>query len=320
MIKKTLIDIMYALRESKRKQKILKGKAFQKSRLEAAIIRLVHSIEKGLSIKSPRLGFGYKKIERLALLVDEYMKDPAQDLTCVYMAGGALKSYCNFHDSKEFESHQYTNTKKFCEKINNYCRSVNEITEYGGIKRVLLSELDCDINEIEKLFRTRHSIREFENKPVEMEKIKKAISLAQHAPSACNRQAVRVYVINGKKLLEEYNNNLEGIGGFAEDVDKFLIVTGKLSSYDEFEYNQFIVSAGIFVGYLSLALHAYKIGACIIQRSLRYTKQWKEFCEKYNIPDDEQIICMIGIGNMKESTMVPISRRYPLDKILRELT
>lgn len=293
---------------------------FQKNRLEASIIRLVHSIEKGLCITSPRLGYGYKKIEKLALLVDEYMKEPAPDLLSVYMASGALKAYCDFHDSKGFASPQYAKTKELYRKINSYCDSLSNITEYGGIKRVLLSELNYDIKEIEKFFRTRHSVREFEKTPVDIEKIKKAITLAQCAPSACNRQAVRVYVINSKKYLNDFNTNLAGIGGFAEDIDKFILITGKLSSYDEFEYNQYIVSAGIFVGYLSLTLHAYQIGSCIIQRSLRNTEQWTEFCKKNSIPEDEQLVCMIGIGNMKECTTVPISYRYPLNKIFRELT
>ena len=45
---------------------------------------------------------------------------------------------------------------------------------------------------VENLFNTRHSIRQFGEDKVKIEDIKKAIELAQRAPSACNRQAVRV--------------------------------------------------------------------------------------------------------------------------------
>ena len=310
MIKKTLIQILYALREDKRNRNILGNNIYKNDKLAASIIRLAHSIEKGLSIESPCPGFGYTKIESLASMIDEYMQNSSYNLICVCMASDAIKAYCDYHDSIGFTSQQYDRIKEIYCKIKDYCHPVNNtVVAYGGVQTVLLNELDYDINEIEKLFETRHSIREFDKTHVSIEKIKKAVALAQCAPSACNRQAVRVYAIDSKKYVQDLNINLEGIGGFTDDIDQFLLITGKLSAYDEFEYNQFVVSAGIFAGYLSLALHAYHIGACIIQRSLRTSKQWIQFCKKNNIPEDEQIVCMIGIGCMKDSTIVPISYR-----------
>lgn len=319
MIKKTLVDVMHVLKEGKIKRKVRTDKAFLKSRLEADIIRLVHSIEKGLSISSPRLGFGNAKIKKLDLLIDEYIRISPLDLMCVYMALGALQAYCDYHDLEKYTSAEFTRAKEIYEKIKGYCDSCGDPAKYGGVKKILFSDFDWNINDIGKFFRTRNSIREFENTPVDSEKIKKAIALAQCAPSACNRQAVRVYSVDCTKFIEDYGNNLEGVGGFADKVDKFLIITGKLSAYDEFEHNQYIVSAGIFAGYLSLALHAYKIGACVIQRPLRPTKQWTDFRKKNNIPEDEQVICILGIGNMKKATTVPVSYRYPIEKIFREL-
>jgi hypothetical protein len=112
---------------------------------------------------------------------------------------------------------------------------------------------------------------------------------------------------------------LEGIGGFANDVDKFLLVTGKKSAYRGSEKNQFIVSASIFAAYLSLTLHAHKIANCIIQRPLSPSNGWDKICDKYNIPRDEQLVVLIGIGGYKETSTVPISKRYGLNEVYRRL-
>ena len=109
--------------------------------------------------------------------------------------------------------------------------------------------------------------------------------------------------------------NLEGIGGFADSVDKFLLIAGVQSAYRPGEKNQFAVSAAMFAGYLSLALHAYGIGACAVQRSLFPDKKYDELRLRYNIGKDEQIVIMLGIGNMKDKVKVPVSYRWSLDKI-----
>ena len=174
-------------------------------------------------------------------------------------------------------------------------------------------------SEIEKLFNTRHSIRQFSNEPVSKELISKAIELAQKAPSACNRQAVRVYATDLDRFMEIYPNNLQGVGGFIENCDKVLLITGKISPYEEYEYKQFIVSAGIFAGYLTMALHSLGLGACVVQRSLRPEANWIDFCKHNNIPEDEQLICLVIAGNMKDETIVPFSYRFDTENILRWL-
>ena len=68
-----------------------------------------------------------------------------------------------------------------------------------------------------------------------------------------------------------------------------------------------------------MSLHGLGIGACVVQRSLRYNHNWDRFCKINNIPRDEQIVCMIGIGKLKDTVRVPISNRYPVEKIFRLL-
>ena len=190
---------------------------------------------------------------------------------------------------------------------------------FGGVLTISKKDISFDHGEVERIFRTRHSVRQFKKDPVPEILIEKAVSLAQTAPSACNRQAVRVYVMDSMKFLQSYKQNLQGVGGFIDNSDKVILITGKISAYEEDEYKQFIVSAGIFTGYLTLSLHALGVGACVVQRSLRPNEAWKDFCKQNSIPLDEQIIDLIVIGQMKEETLVPVSKRFETKDILKWL-
>lgn len=65
-VKNWISKLRVLVREARRNRQILKNPKFQKSRVEAEIIRNVHSIEKGLSLAAPRLGFGGASFSRCA--------------------------------------------------------------------------------------------------------------------------------------------------------------------------------------------------------------------------------------------------------------
>lgn len=316
-MRKKLAQIRIALREIKRDFHSTGDAEFAKSRLEADIIRNVHSIEKGLCLENPRKGFGIAKISKLFELSEAYLSLKPADLDCLYFIVDGVSAYLDFHSQIGFENDDIKKIRESNETLKKKLPERNEV--YGGISTISVSDMDFDMAEIEKLFNTRHSVREFSGESVDDETIQKAIRLAQRCPSACNRQGVRIYSVKGDKFLSDIEQNLEGVGGFAQDVDSFLVITGKQSAYSIDEKNQFAVSASIFAGYLTLALHAYKVGACVIQRPLIPREYWSKFRKKNQIPEDEQIVMLIGIGKYKETTKVPLSKRFDVDKIYRKL-
>ena len=301
------------------RRQVVQAIANEKEILKARIIRYVHSVEKGLSIESPRPEFGYEKIQMLYRWINQYLKIDGCDKTCVYMAADALTAYCSYHDAISV-------TSKKIEEIRSIASELKEIKEndrvegvFGGVQTIKKEDQTFEEEALERLFKTRHSIRQFKKEPVSEDLINKAVELAQAAPSACNRQAVRTYAVDAKKFVEIYPADLQGVGGFIESADKVVLITGKISAYEEYEYKQFIVTAGIFAGYLSLTLHGLGLGACIVQRSLRPEATWKEFCKQNNIPEDEQIICLVVVGHMEEEAVVPISKRFDTKTILKWL-
>lgn len=270
----------------------------------AELIRNTHSIEKGLSISNPRLGYGHKKqqemMDRIRTL---YRSESIYHHEACLMAVGALQKYLTYH-----KEHNYFD--EFCEKIENFLIEFKDesIDSYGGIITFEKKQINFNLDEIERFFRLRHSIRDFSDIPIKEEVIRKAIILAQTAPSACNRQGVKCYVLS-HDISMKIAKQMSGIGGFAESVDRFIIITGRTSAYRLDEINQYIVSASIFTGYLSLTLHLYGLGACIIQRKVLWSKSWSQLQDEYCIPTDEQMVCMIAVGNLKDSFDVPLSHR-----------
>lgn len=302
------------LRDRKRTLDVLQSGEFKKNRQTAEIIRLVHAIEKGLCLEHPRMGFGAAKLNKLFSLCREYAETFGSDEFCLKMARDVVKAYIAFHKEKKYQSEAFA---QICAGYEAFpCKETGAQETYGGVLHIQ-NKCELSIEQLEKFFADRHSIRDFSHKEIEDEIILRAVQAAQYAPSACNRQAVRAYVLSSEQLCQLYGSDLEGIGGFAENADKFILITGQLSAYTQGEYNQHIVSASIFATYLMQALFAQNIGTCIVQRPLYYFKKWDEIAKAIGAPQDERLVFMMAAGYMKEEYTVPVSKRFPAEEIVK---
>ena len=284
---------------------------------EGEILRNVHSIEKGLSLEKPRLFFGIPKIREMLDLVVEYAKKQDYSIDIVNMALDAVDAYKEYHKDVLNDPQLNLIISKHSALREIYPKK-NNLT--AGTLRIQRQLDENQFDYFSNLVMQRHSVRDFSKEPVPMNLLHKACELALRAPSACNRQGTRIYILTGehKQLLENW---LSGIGGFAEEVDKYIIVAAKISAYrfEEACQFQYVVSPSILEGYLSLALQSLGIGACLIQRPLIRTKLWKDLSKKLNVPDDEQIVLMLGVGMLKEQYNVPVSNRLSYETIVKEL-
>ena len=307
------ISLFYRLLQDYKRDLLLRNDAkFQNNFTAAELIRNTHSIEKGLSIEKPRLGFGHEKQKEMIAQITklEAANSPYCNEVCD-MAVSALNSYLEYHQKNNYSDNFCTELKKFVSertKAGSFCN--------GGTISIKKSELEVNVQEVERLFNTRHSIRNFADTEVNDSTLRKALALAQRAPSACNRQGVRAYVLSTEKS-RELAGSLSGIGGFAEQVNRFILVTGKKSTYRTNELYQYIVSASIYAAYLSLTLHLYGLGACVVQRSVIWTKEWETLRIRLGIDSDEQLVVLLAVGNLKDAFEVPYSHRISGDCFAR---
>ncbi len=292
--------------------RVLHDKKFYYDRMEAELLRNVHSIEKGLSLREPRAGFGKEKIKKIMHYVEELKTANSNDYYEACCAGyDVLVSYKLFLEKCGHNNDFYREMDNFvCGYENGRSMLI------AGVMHISKRDYNFHYDDIANFFETRHSVRDFSDKPVDDDTIRKALHLAKKAPSACNRQGVRVYIMS-IGASEKFASIIGNVGGVESSTSRYILITGKLSSYRLDEQRQFVVSASIYAAYLSLAFHALSIGSCIIQRPVIWNKDWNKLRKQMKICDDEQLVCALAIGNLKEHFVVPRSYRYDESKTCR---
>ena len=265
-----------------------------------AILQTAHRLEKGLCIRTPRAGWGVDKANNLVRLLEKESKSINPDTMALSVGKGVLAAY--------IEAKQESDNPIDVRAIEKLRKAIAvsgldlKVNEFGGSLLIHREDMIQD-SSVERLFVTRHSVRDFSDIPVDLEKLERAITLALRAPSACNRQASQIYVIGGKDRIKAGSNN-------DYHADKYLIITSNMKAYNLFELDDWLISTSVFCGYLSLALHAEGIGSCVFRKEIigksNYNDAIRAMCQ---IPDDEQIILEMAIGNYKEEFLVPVSYR-----------
>ena len=93
-----------------------------------------------------------------------------------------------------------------------------------------------------------------------------------------------------------------------------MIVTSSKSYFGLFEYNQWYVNGGIFLGYLRLAFHSHNLGSCIFQWGLRAPeKELRELCQ---IPYCESIVAIVGFCYYAAETTVIQAQRKSIQEYI----
>lgn len=317
-----LIDKLIFLRNSLKSSvyfwKLLQHPRFVNERYIGEIVRCTHSLEKGLSLEHVRSGFGYSKIKNACSIIKKY-KNNNGDMQAepLIMFIDALESYINYHHNIQYKNDTIEEIENLYVSLIKDIKTINH--QYGGVKKIERKNYTREDQDLlARLFKNRHSMREFSKKPIDKEDLRKSIEMAMQCPSACNRQCYRLHIVD-KKSFSLLNNGFEGVGGFADDLEKIMFITGKVSVYRPGEIHQWVVTSTVFASYLTLSLEAHNIGCCFIQRPVDYNKQWMDISKSIGAAEDEQLVCCLGIGKLKDSYTVPVSHRFDYDTIVSEI-
>ena len=279
--------------------------------LEAKVIADSHIIEKGLSLKNPRLGFGKKVIERLLSWLELYKKrNYPKDTFAQMFAVSILHKYIEFNKKNDYD------VSEFEDKIKSY--SNIGIENFAGSrvfkKDKVLKEAKGNFND---LVRNRFSLRQFTAEPVKKELLDKAFELGIYYPSVCNRQSCKAYIVESKEKKEQVLEQQKGTRGFTEFIDKVIIITSDIYSFFGLqERNQPYIDGGIFSMNLMHALSYYGIGACPLNWCAE-SKRDKILKKMLNIPDSENVILVIGIGNLPDNFITAKSPRKEIKSIIK---
>lgn len=284
------------------------NKCNDEKQYEAVITRWYHTIEKGLAYLNYRASFGKKNIESLLTSMENYVADGySTDAFFFRTALSTLDEYVRKNKSYGAEDSSLEERIKALGGTKN---------SWGGVLQ--FSPLQADaVRELgyKDFILNRHSIRHFSDVPVSLESVKGAIELAQHTPSACNRQGWRCIVINSKDMIAKVLQNQNGNEGFGQEFDKLLLVTADLRYFNmDRELFQAYIDGGMYAQSILNSLHYEHIATVPLSASLREEQEYN-VRSLLGIHDAEVLIMFIGIGNYPDECQTTRSERKPVVNI-----
>lgn len=283
------------------------------TQLRAQITVGYHKIEKGLSLKAARPGFGAQAVERLLSDLCKYQESYGLDETA-QIALNVLFAYYHFNLEHGFKDEQlYQRLIALRDAVPND----GSITCAGGVIEVTKEQIyEAAKLDLQAFLESRHSIRHFAPDDVDMHSIEKAVAMAQQAPSVCNRQTCKVYVFSSEEDKQKVLGLQHGNHGFGEQASKVLVVTSELGNFmHSGERNQCWIDGGMYAMSLVYALHSLGLGTCCLNWCVRREVDQK-LRQVAGISDSESIIMMIAVGHLPGELKVTQSPRKKVDAVL----
>lgn len=281
-----------------------------REKMEYVLLRETHTIEKGLSLREPRRGFGQQKVKDLIAHLTDYqqrygLQNP--DFLCYPLA--AIRSWIDFTQSQGVEIDALIHAFDTLAARS----GIIEITSQAGVREVSRQEIQAAAaGDLASVLQSRHSVRYFLPQVVSHEVIDQALQLAQLTPSACNRQGWKTHVYEGEachRLLKWQG----GSRGFEEDIHQAIVVTANQKAFLYYEMHQAYVDGGLYAMNLINALHSLGLGTIPLSCGFKQRKL-RKLRRQFGIPDEELPIVIIGFGTLPERFKVAVSERKSLQQ------
>lgn len=270
---------------------------------------LTHEIEKGFSLPEPRKGFGKAKLQELDRLLCIYEKKFMGYDDSAYQT--AIATVCYYKSCSE----QFGLDISF---LNNERYQVNKALNCGVRICDKCELLKSDFETYYDFEKTRHSVRNYKNMALDPADVRKAILGAQMAPSACNRQAVKVFHITGIERCKKVLSIQNGAKGFSEVNDVFVIASSLSSYASPLESNTGFVDSGLFAMNFLLSLHSLGIGACPLLWNDE-TDRAEQLRGIVTIPESYEIALVVPAGYYTDTVKYAISPRKPVELVYEKI-
>lgn len=271
--------------------------------MRAVITALYHGIEKGLSLPSPRVRFGAANIDKLLTASEAYV-DRFGVCPTIQTVKAVLASYRQFHINRDIADYPHAG------RIDRFLNSAGMATSGGGGTRLLNREDIINITKTttDSFFYSRHSVRQFSDRPVDASDILMAQRIAEKSPAVCNRMFSSSIIVDKRETINELLELQAGAKGFS-DFPILLVITNSLTSFfSAEERHQCWVDGGLYAMSLIYGLHARGLGTCALN--------WSKSNEKsaalraiLKIPADREIIMLLAVGHMPDQLEVAYSSR-----------
>ena len=283
--------------------------------IETDVLLLCHSLEKGMGTLNARDGFGVAKTRSLIDFLIEWDSQESGKQRGSYAWSEAyqvLSAYFE-HSVKSpeiLELERCFASLEQCFDENHRRFAAGGYVDFG--EEELVTGMEASF---EKMLGSRHSVRFFAEGIVVEEKIRKAINMAMASPLACNRQPWRVYYSMDPSTNAQIGELIPGNGASRASIPNYMVVTCDRKYFKNFEAFQWYLNGGIFLGYLTLALHSLDLGSSLYQ--------WPTNCESDSDmrklvgveSPTEVVVCTVGFGNYLPQNRCLCAERRPLNEV-----
>lgn len=263
-------------------------------------VKIYHRLEKSLSFRERRSGAAWQAAEEL---IDLLSGKPEKNRIGFHegVAINVLNEYAKISDGVNFPRNF-----NFCEIFSG--------KDIGGILTRTSNELTQGVlSEPEKFFYSRHSIRDYADKRVSLDLIKRAVYLALKTPSVCNRQAWYVYYTDVRVKIDACLSLQNGNSGFGHEIPSLMIIAADLKAFDAAgERNQAWIDGGMFSMSIVYALHSLGLSSCCLNWS-KTPRDDRRIRGILPVKEHHNIIMMISIGYPRDEIKVCASARKPLN-------
>ena len=274
-------------------------------------VKVYHSLEKSMSFKNQKKGSGWRDVNTLL------------DLLKAAKASGNI----GYHDKAAksllttFIEQKMKTEPERAEKAKQALLQYDfESPDSHGIKTFSNMEFNKGkLDSPESFFFSRFSLREFKNKIISEDVVKRAVTLAMKSPSVCNRQEWHVYHATDQKIKNNILKYQQGNRGFGDRVPNVFIVTIDLNAFmPGQEHYQHWIDGGLFSMSLIYALHSLGIASCCLNWSAA-PKNDKLLRSIVPIKPHHTVMMMIAAGYPDADNNVCLSTRRPLEEVYTKL-
>ncbi|MGB1237298.1 MAG: nitroreductase family protein [Pseudomonadales bacterium] len=273
-----------------------------------------HSLEKGLAMALPKAGFGARKI-RPILAAIHTLEQLQEASFATQGARGCLKAYIEYHDVRGLAL-----PAELERELRDFVLQMPKRVYPGGAIRLTRAQIEAATAfDYERFVFSRSSVRHFSGESVSQDRLANIVRQALKSPRSCNREMRRVHYSTDSDQMQRLLSFHSGNRGFGHSLGAVLVVTSDLRELDMIgERNQGWVDGGIFAMALVFAAHANRLGSCMLN--------WSESCdqdrhlrEAFDIPDNEIIITLLGLGHLPEAFEVAASPSPHVDDVMCQL-
>lgn len=277
-----------------------------------------HGIEKGAGIRNSKKGYGISRADRMLDNIDKYFLNNGNPQEwCVKEAISVFCAYIVYQENDGIDVSLLKTKFQMLMKKHPQIVNIEKTPLAGGFRE--LRKQDCLVQDIEKesiisAMEKRHSIRFYKKTMLSTGTITEILELAQNAPSACNRQVVNIWYSLEKEKNDIIDECVPGNGSFKNEIPYYFVVAADKYAFVDNELFQWYVNGGIYIGYLTMAIHAFGLGSIVFQ--------WPNCCKDElkirkvtGIPDEYAIVAIVGFGEMDDEIKAICASRKNVEEI-----